>query len=83
MSIIIELIARIMSSIIRKQMCIAELNVFYYAFQSVADGFWSHTAIYINKIILGPAIPEEVRNVTNKHVLQKQKKCAWKIKAAS
>ena len=35
-----------------------------------------------NKIILGPATPKEVRNVTNKHVLQKQKKCAGKIKAA-
>ena len=33
-----------------------------------------------NKIILRPATPEEVRNVTNKHVLQKQKICAWKIK---
>ena len=27
-----------------------------------------------SKIILGPAKSEEVRNVTNKHVLQKQKK---------
>ena len=27
-----------------------------------------------NKIILGPATSEEVQNVTNKHVLQKQKK---------
>ena len=26
-----------------------------------------------NKIILGPATPKEVRNVTNKQVLQKQK----------
>ena len=35
-----------------------------------------------NKIILGPATPTEVRNVTNKHVLQKQKKCADRKKAA-
>ena len=33
-----------------------------------------------NKIILGPATPKEGRNVMNKHVLQKQKKCAGKIK---
>ena len=28
-----------------------------------------------NKIILGMETPKEVRNVTNKHVLQKQKMC--------
>ena len=33
-----------------------------------------------NKMIVGPATPKEVRNVTNKHVLQKQKKYAWEIK---
>ena len=33
-----------------------------------------------NKIILGPATTGEVRNVTKKHVLQKQKKWAGKIK---
>ena len=33
-----------------------------------------------NKIMLGPATPKEVRDVTNKHVLQKQKKWVGKIK---
>ena len=32
------------------------------------------TPLY-NKIILGPATPKEIRKVTNKHVLQKQKMC--------
>ena len=36
-----------------------------------------------NKIILGPAISEEVRNVTNKHVLRKQKNVLGRSKAAS
>ena len=36
-----------------------------------------------NKIILGPATPKEIQNVMNKHVLQKQKKCAWKIKSGA
>ena len=36
-----------------------------------------------NKIILGSTTPEEVRNVTNKHVLQKQKKFAWEIKSGA
>ena len=36
-----------------------------------------------NKIILGPATPKEVRNVTNKYVWQKQKKCAGKIKSGA
>ena len=36
-----------------------------------------------DKIILGPATPEEIRDVTNKHVLQKQKKCAWEIKSGA
>ena len=31
-----------------------------------------------SKNILRPAAPQEVRN---KHVLQKQKKCVWKIKS--
>ena len=35
-----------------------------------------------NKIILGPATPEEVRNVTNKHVLQKQKNVLGRSKVA-
>ena len=34
-----------------------------------------------NKIILGLATPKEVRNVTNKHVLQKQKNVLGKSKA--
>ena len=39
--------------------------------------------VLYNKIILGPATPEEIRNVTNKHVLQKQKNCAGKIKSSA
>ena len=35
------------------------------------------------KIILGPKTPKEVRNVTNKHVLQKHKECAGKIKSGA
>ena len=34
-----------------------------------------------NKIILGPATPKEVRNVTNKQVLQKQKNVLGKSEA--
>ena len=36
-----------------------------------------------NKIILGPATPTKVRKVTNKHVLQKQKKCDGKIQSGA
>ena len=36
-----------------------------------------------DKIILGPAKPKEVRDVTNKHVLQKLKKCAGKIRSGA
>ena len=36
-----------------------------------------------NKITSGAATPEEVRNVTDKHVLQKQKKFAWEIKSGA
>jgi len=35
-----------------------------------------------NKIILGPATPKEVRKVTNKYVLQKQKIVLGKSEAA-
>ena len=34
-----------------------------------------------NKFILRSATSKEARNVMNKHVSQKQKKCAWKIKS--
>ena len=36
-----------------------------------------------SKNILRPATSEEVQNITNKHVLQKQKKCAWEIKSGA
>ena len=36
-----------------------------------------------NKIIFGPETPEEVRNITNKHALQKQKKSTWEIKSGA
>ena len=34
-----------------------------------------------NKIILGPVTPKEVLNVTNKHVLQKQKNMLGRVEA--
>ena len=40
------------------------------------------TITLYNKIRLGPATPQEIRNVTNKHVLQKQKNVLGRSEAA-